>query len=384
MKRVVKRNIRNGIIFVAIGGIIVGGIYYCPKLFNKEKVKDTPPIKEIVKTEEERITEKYSLENYSAYYKLDDEHFTIIKDNIVNFIDTKNDEIGDINSFIKDKEHLDLVIDRLIHQKYNMTKADELRKKERLYTFKEHELLINFDEYNSEDNLNVDYNLIKDYLLFNPVYNESYEIEDCYELDPNKITVALTFDDGPAGNKTVDLINFLEKNNVSATFFMKGKTLTWGKTAVLRVNNSHSEIGYHSYNHEYFTKQKVETIKEEYEISSSTLFDLTANTYAAVRPPYGSYNDDVREAIDLPFVTWNLDTNDWKYRDAENAKDYVLTHYKDGGIILMHDIHASSVEGVKLFIPLLKEKGVQITSVSRLAKLKGIKLENHEVYKSFS
>ena len=87
-------------------------------------------------------------------------------------------------------------------------------------------------------------------------------------------------------------------------------------------------------------------------------------------------------AIPTSFILWNLDTNDWKYRDANNAKEYVMKNYRDGAIILFHDSYNSSVEAIKLIVPLLKEKGVQITSVSRLAKLKGINLENNVSYTS--
>ena len=100
------------------------------------------------------------------------------------------------------------------------------------------------------------------------------------------------------------------------------------------------------------------------------------------KPPYGSYNDDVVSTLPLSFILWNLDTNDWKYRDANHAKEYVMKNYKDGAIILFHDSYNDSVEAVKMIVPLLKEKGVQITSVSRLAKLKGINLEPYTAYKS--
>ena len=48
---------------------------------------------------------------------------------------------------------------------------------------------------------------------------------------------------------------------------------------------------------------------------------------------------------------------------------YVLN--KNGDIILMHDIHASSVTAAETIIPALIKRGYQLVTVSELAKYKG-------------
>lgn len=374
MKKRKRRLKKRVVVFIVLFILIL-----IPILTKKEKPKN---IEEKKTTKTEDVLSKLDLDNYSKLYNITDEYVTIIKNNTINLVDLKNEALLELNNIINDYDHFKLVIDHLLHQKYNLSKADEIALKEHLYVFKEHELIVYFDEYNSDDYLVVNYNEVKEFLNFNPEFDLNYEIEDNFKLDPNKTTIALTFDDGPNSKRTIELIDFLEKNNCAASFFNVGNKLKNGKTAVLKVYNSHSEIGYHSYKHSYLTKQTTSEIQEEFKKSDEILYDITGSHFKLIRPPYGSYNDDVVASVPLSFILWNLDTNDWKYRDANNAKEYVMKNYKDGAIILFHDSYNSSVEAIKMIVPLLKEKGVQITSVSRLAKLKGINLENNTVYKS--
>ena len=65
---------------------------------------------------------------------------------------------------------------------------------------------------------------------------------------------------------------------------------------------------------------------------------------------------------------------------GENLVVYVMNTVDDGSIILLHDIHKSTVEGLDTLLPLLYSNGYQVMGVSELAKVKGITLENHNVY----
>lgn len=55
----------------------------------------------------------------------------------------------------------------------------------------------------------------------------------------------------------------------------------------------------------------------------------------------------------------------------------------DGDIVLMHDIHKTSVEAAIQVIPQLVEKGYQLVTVSEMAEARGVTLENGGVYFSF-
>ena len=108
----------------------------------------------------------------------------------------------------------------------------------------------------------------------------------------------------------------------------------------------------------------------------------TGSPATIIRPPYGDIGDPLREYAQAPLILWSIDTLDWKTRDAGTTIDTVMTQARDGDIILMHDIHAESVEAALQLIPKLRKKGFELVTVSELATLKEKKLENGVAYSS--
>ena len=101
-----------------------------------------------------------------------------------------------------------------------------------------------------------------------------------------------------------------------------------------------------------------------------------------MRPPDGNIGASLRENAQTPLILWSIDTRDWETRDAEETYNRVLKNAKDGDIILMHDIHAESVTAALKLIPELRKKGFELVTVSELAALKGVKLDNGASYRS--
>ncbi len=65
-------------------------------------------------------------------------------------------------------------------------------------------------------------------------------------------------------------------------------------------------------------------------------------------------------------VLWDIDPEDWKYKDAERVRDYVVKHVKDGDIILLHDVYKTSVEAALQIVDILSEEGYEFVSVEEL------------------
>lgn len=298
----------------------------------------------------------------------------------VNYSDFVNkNKLDEFNNTIKDlllKKYPSFIVDMLV----NNSNAE--------YSFEEDNLYIYYYLNESIEtiksfNIKIDYDYIANFLNFKVKTDEKYDYEDGYAIDTSKVSISITFDDGPNNEKTIAILNALEDYKMSSTFFMVGYKLENDIETVKKVSESHSEIGYHSYAHQYFTKQKTSDITREFQISDNTLFNITGKHFKLTRPPYGSYNKSVLNSIDTPFIRWNLDTNDWKYKDVDYIKNYVLNNLKDGAIILFHDSYQTSVEAATELFKILYLKDIQVLSISKLAELKNIDLEAHEVYYSF-
>ncbi len=200
-------------------------------------------------------------------------------------------------------------------------------------------------------------------------------------LDPTKPMVALTFDDGP-GKDTDRLLDALKKYNARATFFMLGNNAKNYGSVIKKMKDLNCELGNHSTTHPQLTKLGADGIKKEIQTTSDYIKKGAGAGPTVMRPPYGAINSTVKQNVGLPMILWSVDTLDWKTKSTPKTVESILSA-KDGDIILLHDIHSTSVDAAIEAIPKLIEKGFQLVTVSEMAEAKGQKLELGVKYFSF-
>ena len=61
--------------------------------------------------------------------------------------------------------------------------------------------------------------------------------------------------------------------------------------------------------------------------------------------------------------------------DLENEMKYIKKEVNDGSIILMHDIHKTSVDSLNTVLKWLKKHHYEVVTVSELAAIKGVELD---------
>lgn len=203
-----------------------------------------------------------------------------------------------------------------------------------------------------------------------------------FYVDPTKPMLALTFDDGP-GAETEKLLEVLEKYNARATFFMVGTRVPQYPETIKKMQEIGCELGNHTSDHQNLTKLSDTEIKSVIQSVSDQVAEATGGSPTTVtRPPYGAFDDHVKAAAPNPLIMWSVDTLDWKTKNVESTVKSVNSA-TDGDIVLMHDIHKTSVEAAIQVIPQLVEKGYQLVTVSEMAEARGVTLENGGVYFSF-
>ncbi len=191
--------------------------------------------------------------------------------------------------------------------------------------------------------------------------------EPIKNIDPNQPMVALTFDDGPTRKYTEAILDCLKENQASATFFVLGSRADDCPDLLQRMVLEGNEIGNHTFSHKQLTTLSKENIEEEIIATQESIHDVTSTYPSVIRPPYGSKNDAVMEcAQGKKIVTWTIDTEDWHSKNAEVIVNKVIKDVKDGDIILMHDLYASSAEAAIILVPKLQEMGFQLVTVSEL------------------
>lgn len=178
--------------------------------------------------------------------------------------------------------------------------------------------------------------------------------------------VALTFDDGPKAELTDRLLNILAKHNAKATFYILGRSIAGNEEILKRQVAEGHELGNHSWTHDNLTEISLEQLQYEIHHTQEVIKSITGLTPKTLRAPYGAYNEQVARVANMPLVNWNVDSNDWSYRNVRHNVNTVISQASSGSIILMHDIHHESVDSVEEIIVKLKQKGYQFVTVSEL------------------
>ena len=198
--------------------------------------------------------------------------------------------------------------------------------------------------------------------------------------------IAFTFDDGPSNN-TPTLLDGLEQRGAVATFFMCGANGYHGVVnhhdLLPRMMALGCQMANHSYGHPNFTKISAQTMTEQIEGVEKYLYAAAGEPYLElVRIPGGSSNATIKSTVKHPIIHWSVDPYDWRDRNADTVYQRIMDQAFDGGIVLLHDLYPTSIEGGLRAMDSLKEQGYTFVTVSELFRRRGIYMENGVVYKS--
>ncbi|MFF5982887.1 polysaccharide deacetylase family protein [Streptomyces olindensis] len=178
--------------------------------------------------------------------------------------------------------------------------------------------------------------------------------------------IALTFDDGPAAPETATLLTYLARYKARATFFTTGQNVAAHPDLVRAAARAGNEIGNHSWNHPDLTKLSPQQVASQLSRTSAAVKAATGKAPTLFRPPYGAIDPRVRAATRLSPVLWDVDTEDWKYRDAAKVARTVISKAERNDVVLMHDIHPTSVAAVPQILRTLTARGFHFVTVSHL------------------
>ncbi|CAG8610508.1 352_t:CDS:2 [Paraglomus occultum] len=189
------------------------------------------------------------------------------------------------------------------------------------------------------------------------------EILNC----PTKKDWSLTFDDGPS-DYTSRLVDFLNAQNVKATFYVVGSQVYRYPDVLKKIYDSGHEIGVHTWSHSSLTSLSNEQIIAEIKHTELAVWQVTGIATRTIRPPYGDCDDRVRDIIrqlGYKLVLWDSDTQD--YLSNSNPKfdlNWIAGNFtqwtskdkgKTGHISLEHDLFPQTTLAAERAVPILKK-----------------------------
>jgi len=197
-----------------------------------------------------------------------------------------------------------------------------------------------------------------------------------------KKLVALTFDDGPYGTSTKQILDILKAKNVHATFFVLGMNVAKYPDEVRREIADGHLVGNHGYNHlQTYPTMSSSTFALDLLRTEEAIVSSTGAHPTWYRPPYGALSATMRQVLhDQGFriALWNVDPEDWNYEKSSSTAIIrnVESHVRPDAIILMHDgrdTHINyprdnTIRALPIIIDDLRARGYEFVTVDEIVK----------------
>ncbi len=191
----------------------------------------------------------------------------------------------------------------------------------------------------------------------------------------NQKIIALTFDDGPHGTNTPRLLDILKKRNVKATFYVVGTNSKRYPDILRRMVAEGHEIGNHTMSHGSMTKMSTDELRRDLSQAHQAIVSATGVAPRTVRPPYGATNTSIKNLIKsefgYPSIMWSVDPEDWKRPGVSTVTRRLVSGAGPGGILLVHDIHAPTIDAMPSTLDQLLAQGYRFVTVTQLIALEG-------------
>ena len=191
--------------------------------------------------------------------------------------------------------------------------------------------------------------------------------------------IALSFDDGPQADSTLDsLLSILATRHAHATFFVIGRELAAHPEIAARLLGAGHELGNHTWTHPHLDSISVDSVRVELSRTDSLLHALGARGRALVRPPYGALSDPVvaelkkhHRVIALFDVDPSYDFPTLSSPDSIVAK--TVNWLGPGSILVMHPWYGNDGPTLAILprvLDWLESLGYRVVTVSELFKIR--------------
>lgn len=188
--------------------------------------------------------------------------------------------------------------------------------------------------------------------------------------------IALTFDDGPGGG-TGQVLDNLRDRGAKATFFVLGELAEGNPDVIRRMVAEGHQLANHSWGHRNLRSLGPEGAAADIHRTNEALHRIASVWPTVMRPPYGSTSDAIVASVGMPQMIWSVDPSDWKNRSSGYVSNYVVNNTTRGDIILLHDIHWSTVSAVPAILDGLLAQDYTFVTIDELYGHHPLEIRKH-------
>lgn len=193
--------------------------------------------------------------------------------------------------------------------------------------------------------------------------------------------IALTFDDGPNPPYTNEIVEYLHRQHVPATFFVVGMAVEKHPDVVRQEVAYGNALGNHSWSHAHLVLERRAHIRSQLEKTDAAIVQATGVHTRLFRPPFGARDFavlDTARSMGYQIIMWSVPLpRDWTNPPPQVIAQRVLRHIGDGAIIVLHDGNrglpgdrSNTVEATKIIVTALKREGYHFVTVPQLLQLR--------------
>jgi len=194
--------------------------------------------------------------------------------------------------------------------------------------------------------------------------------------------VALTFDDGPDGTWTPQILDTLRSHHAPATFFVIGENVDTHIALTRRIYAEGHEIGNHTYSHPNLALTSDKRTRVELDANESLIESVIDHRTAFFRPPY--FGDATPETPDelVPvgiatrkgYYTVGLrdDSEDWQNIPVDSMIQLALSGRDTGNVLLLHDGGGDRTRTLAALGPIIDSLRARGDTLVLLSQLVGI------------
>ncbi|GAB2735024.1 polysaccharide deacetylase family protein [Kitasatospora kifunensis] len=160
------------------------------------------------------------------------------------------------------------------------------------------------------------------------------------EVDAGPMVMALTFDDGPSPQYTLQVLDVLYDHGVRATFFVCGDNVGRYPDVVRRIVAEGHVLGNHTWSHPHLDGLSAADVRDQIQRTQDAVTTVGGRAPVLFRAPYGDFTDTaltVCADLGLRPISWSVDPTDWANPGADTIVERVLAGAATGAIVLNHD-----------------------------------------------
>lgn len=197
---------------------------------------------------------------------------------------------------------------------------------------------------------------------------------------PNNKQISLTFDDGPDGKYTPEILDILARYDVRASFYIVGEQVIKYPWLLKRLVAEGHDVGNHTYSHPALHLVSDAKAAFDLNLNQRLVQAWTGHTMNTFRAPYLA-DSEPYAALDLKpvgrgetagytMIGEQIDPTDWAAEiKADQIVQGVLKQLDYGNIILLHDAGGDRKETIKALptiIETLQKRGYEFATISQL------------------